>query len=110
MVRAVIARWLCAAFIAAGLSSPSYACTSRDYAAAYFQTEHGMTLHAWGLDVNGAMQELFLAPSGHWAVITTEPNGCATVDTPQRLWGRLWQPPQTNKAAPLRPMNEGDPT
>ena len=93
--------------------TPAYAskvCYNRDHAAAYFKEKHDMELHSWGLDDDGNMMELFLSESGHWAVITTQPNKCSSLISPQKLWGRLWQPPRTNKAVPPRPLNDGDPT
>ena len=105
-MRAVIARWLCAAVIAAGLSSPAHAqdCYQRDHIAAYLQSEHAMTLRGWGIDINGNMLELFIADGGRFAMITTQPNKCSTMIWAEHHAGRLVDPPRHNRAIPPAPM------
>lgn len=84
-------------------------CYDRNILAGYL-TDRGMTLHSWGLTSGGNMQELFLSDSGEWAVIQTTPTGCATIaSTPDGHHGRLWAPPQGNKAIPPpRRMTPGE--
>lgn len=86
-------------------------CYQRDHLAAFLKVEHGLTLHSWGLSESGDMMELFLSDRGHWAVITTQPNRCASVRFPHKERGRLWIPTPANPAfnPPLR-MQEGPPT
>lgn len=84
-------------------------CYDRDVLAGYLASR-GMPLHSWGLTSGGDQHELFLAPSGEWAVVQTTPTGCATlVSTPDRHLGRLWNPPQQNRAVPRpRRMSPGE--
>lgn len=105
----MIARALCGAIIAAALSSPAYAdCLPKRMLEAFLKQDHGMNLHSWGLSASGDMLELWLAPSGLFAVVTTTPAKCSTVEIPADLRGRLWTPPSPNKAIPEdRTMNNG---
>jgi hypothetical protein len=94
------------------LASPASAeCWVRDHVAAFLKVEHGLALRSWGLSDGGDMMELFTNEAGHWAVVTTKPNQCASVSMPHKERGRLWMPPKPNKAIPnqLR-MEDGDPT
>jgi hypothetical protein len=101
MIRLAAVLTLCAA--------PAFAqpCHERDHIAAFLETRHGLALHSWGLSDAGDMMELFLGERGHWAVITTKPNRCATVDMPHKERGRLWAPPKPNSVMPDAPMNYG---
>ena len=94
-----------------GLATAAQAsqCYERPMLMAFLDAEHGLKLHSWGLDDQGNMLELMLAPSGHFALVTTRPNKCASVELPHQLHGRLWTPPSPNKAVPedLR-MNNGE--
>jgi hypothetical protein len=75
---------------------------------AFLKQEHDMRLHSWGLSVSGNMVELWLAPNGLFAVVTTTPAKCSTVEIPADLRGRLWTPPSPNKAIPeAGRMNSG---
>jgi hypothetical protein len=96
------ARWLYFGAIAAGLSSPAHAspCYEKPMLEAFLKQEHGLRLHSWGLNKSGEMLELWLAPSGLFAVVTTTPAKCSTVELPHDLRGRLWVPPSPNKAIP----------
>jgi hypothetical protein len=92
------------------MASPALACANRDHLAAFLKVEHGLSLYSWGLTDAGDMVELFLNDRGHWAVVTTKPNACASVDMPHKERGRLWLPPTRNNAIPdARRMSEGDP-
>ena len=105
-----IAHSLYAAIIAAGLSTPAHAapCHDKPMLEAFLKHEHAMRLHSWGLDDKGAMMELWLAPSGLFAVVTTTPAKCSTVAIPADLHGRLWTPPSPNRAIPPdAQMNNG---
>jgi hypothetical protein len=106
----MIARWLCGAVIAAGLSSAAHAspCHDKRMLEAFLKQEHGLSLHSWGLNNAGAMVELWLAPNGLFAVVTTTPAKCSTVEIPADLHGRLWTPPSPNRAIPpADQMNNG---
>lgn len=76
---------------------------------AFLKYEYGLRLHSWGINKSGNMIELWLADNGLFAVVTTTPSKCSTVDLPDDLYGRLWVPPTQNKAIPedFR-MNRGD--
>lgn len=108
----MIARALYGAIIAAALSSPAYAeCLPKRMLEAFLKENHGLKLHSWGLNTKGAMVELWLAPDGLFAVVTTTPAKCTTVEIPADLRGRLWTPPSPNKAIPEdRTMNNGQGT
>jgi hypothetical protein len=106
----MIARGLCGAIIALGLSSQAEAspCVDKPMLEAFLKQEHGLRLHSWGLNGDGAMMELWLAPSGLFAIVTTTPAKCSTVKIPADLHGRLWTPPSPNKAIPPEDrMNKG---
>lgn len=67
---------------------------------AFLKQEHGLHLHSWGLSDKGNMLELWLGDKGHWAVVTTTPSQCSSVELPHSLKGRLWTQPRANKAIP----------
>ena len=75
-------------------------CHDKPMLEAFLKQEHGMSLHSWGLNGHGDMLELWLAPNGLFAVVTTTPAKCSTVEIPADLHGRLWTPPSPNKAIP----------
>lgn len=86
----------------------SMGCYDKKMLEAFLKQEHGLRLHSWGLSEDGNMLELWLGPSGHWAVVTTTPAQCSTVELPHELRGRLWVPPSQNYAVPEdRFMNKG---
>lgn len=86
----------------------SMGCYDKKMLEAFLKQEHGLRLHSWGLSEDGNMLELWLGPSGHWAVVTTTPAQCSTVELPHELRGRLWVPPSQNYAVPEdRLMNKG---
>ena len=97
---------VCASLATAAQASQCY---ERPMLMAFLDAEHGLKLHSWGLDDQGNMLELLLSPNGHFALVTTRPNKCASVELPHQLHGRLWTPPSPNKAVPegLR-MNNGE--
>lgn len=98
-----------AVLIACLPAAASAACYPRDHLTAFLLVEHGLTLNSWGLDDAGNMVELFLGDGGHWAVITTTPAKCSDIAMPHKLRGRLWEPPQQNKAVPpARSLTEGE--
>ena len=83
------------------LAFPAWSsCYQRDHLAGYLEARHGLALHSWGLSDAGDMMELFLSDGGHWAVVTTKPNRCASVAFPHKERGRLWMPPKQNWALP----------
>ena len=83
-------------------------CLDKEMLEAFLRHEHGLQLHSWGLSDVGNMLELWLGASGHWAVVTTTPWRCSTVELPHNLRGRLWTPPSQNYAVPEdRMMNRG---
>ena len=92
-----------------GASSAAAAtCYDKPMLEAFLKYEHGLKLHAWGLSKSGDMMELWLAPNGLFAVVTTNPAQCSTVEIPADLHGRLWAPPSPNKAIkPDARMNNG---
>lgn len=54
---------------------------------------NGYALTAWGLNEQGAMEELWLLPWGEWIVVLTTPDHCATViSRPSEFMGRLSTP------------------
>ena len=98
------------AIILALIAAPatSMSCYDKKLLEAFLKHEHGLRLHSWGLSDSGNMLELWLGPSGHWAVVTTTPSQCSTVELPHELRGRLWVPPSQNYAVPEdRFMNKG---
>lgn len=103
---AMTARKLFPAIIAAALLAvgikPSFATQCKDKALleSFLRHEHGLKLHSWGINGDGNMVELWLAPSGLFAVVTTTPSACSTVEIPADLKGRLWAAPSPNKAIP----------
>jgi hypothetical protein len=105
-----IAHGLCTAIIAAGLSSPAQAASCYDKGILEgFLRDQGLRLHSWGLSAEDALMDLWLAPNGLFAVVTTTPEKCTTIQIPADMYGRLWTPPSPNKAVPegLR-MNNGE--
>lgn len=104
MIRLTLAAML------AVFSNPVFAaqCYEKPMVEAYLKQEHGLRLHSWGLDDAGNMLELWLGAGGHWAIVKTLPDKCASVELPHQLRGRLWTPPSPNKAIPEdRRMNSG---
>jgi hypothetical protein len=98
------------AFILALIVAPAKADTCHDKAMleAFLKHELGLRLYGWGLNKDEAMIELWIAPSGMFAVVTTTPEKCSTVGLPHDLHGRLWTPTPPNKAIPEdRTMNKG---
>ncbi len=94
---------MCAALaVCISLATAAHAsqCYNKPHLEAFLKQEHGLTLHSWGINGAGNMIELWLAPSGLFAVITTTPRKCSTVEIPADLHGRLWIPPSPNKAIP----------
>lgn len=85
-------------------------CYDRAVLMAYLSQEHGLALYSWGLTDAGNMQELFLSPTGHWAVVETTPAHCsAVVSFPHKERGRLSDPPHND--ADIRPrMTPGAPS
>lgn len=67
---------------------------------AFLKQEHSMRLHSWGINGAGSMIELWLAADGLFAVVTTTPRKCSTVEIPADLHGRLWAAPSPNRAIP----------
>lgn len=89
-------------------AAPASQCLPKQMLEAFLKQNHDMRLHSWGLNSTGAMIELWLAPSGLFALVTTTPNKCTTVEIPTDLRGRLWTPPSPNKAIPEdQRMNNG---
>jgi hypothetical protein len=93
-------RWL--ACILVFLVAPVRADTCRDKVLleSFLKYEYDMRLHSWGLNKNGSMLELWLADNGLFAIVTTTPFKCSTVELPDDLYGRLWVPPSQNNAIP----------
>jgi hypothetical protein len=90
------------------IPAKSEQCHDKEMLEAFLKHEHGLQLHSWGLSDSGNMLELWLGSSGHWAVVTTTPWQCSTVQLPHDLKGRLWVPPSHNYAVPEdRMMNKG---
>lgn len=86
------------------------ACYDRAILAAFLREAHGLRLHSWGLTDAGDMQELFIGPTGHWAVVQTKPNACSeVVSLPHKEKGRLTGRPLLNKAQPPRGLYPGEP-
>jgi hypothetical protein len=110
----MIARKLCATFIAAvciNLKTAAHAapCYDKAHLEAFLKQEHELKLHSWGVNGAGNMVELWLAPNGLFALVTTTPAKCSTVEIPADLHGRLWTPPSPNRAIPEADrMNKGD--
>jgi hypothetical protein len=102
----MIARTLYSAVIAFAISAvcikPAFAtqCHYKPMLEAFLKQEHAMRLHSWGINGAGDMLELWLAPNGLFAVVTTTPRKCSTVELPSDLKGRLWVAPSPNKAIP----------
>jgi hypothetical protein len=89
-------------------ASTAAPCHDKAMLEAFLKHDHGLRLHSRGLSDAGNMLELWTGPVGHWAVVTTTPVGCASVDMPHKLRGRLWTPPSPNHAIPPDArMNEG---
>ncbi len=100
------------AFILSLISTPIVAapCHEKKMLESYLKVEHGLRLHSWGLNDKGNMLELWLNENGHWAVVTTSPSQCSSVEFPHNLRGRLWKPPSPNKAIPeAERLTPGDP-
>lgn len=98
------------AVILALIAAPaaSAGCYDKKMLEAFLKHEHGLGLHSWGLSDTGNMLELWLGDKGHWAVVTTTPSQCSTVELPHELRGRLWVPPSQNYAVPEdRMMSKG---
>jgi hypothetical protein len=110
----MIARKLCATLIAAvciNLKTAAHAapCYEKAHLEAFLKREHGLKLHSWGVNGAGNMVELWLASNGLFALVTTTPDKCTTVEIPADLRGRLWTPSSPNKAIPEADrMNKGD--
>lgn len=75
-------------------------CHNKDMLESYLKERHELHLHSWGLNDTGNMLELWLNEQGHWAVVTTTPGRCTSVEFPHKLHGRLWAKPQQNKSIP----------
>lgn len=102
MIRLAAILSLCATSL---LANP---CLHKSHLEAFLKQEHDMRLHSWGLNREGHMLELWLAPDGLFAVVTTTPAKCSTVELPHDLKGRLWIPPSPNWAIPeANRMNQG---
>lgn len=101
------------ATLAAALSlcatvSSASPCLHKPYLEAFLKQEHDMRLHSWGINGAGHMVELWLAPDGLFALVTTTAGKCSTVEIPADLRGRLWTPPSPNRAIPEADrMNNG---
>jgi hypothetical protein len=98
------------AAVCISLASAAHAapCHEKPMLEAFLKQEHDMRLHSWGLNSAGNMIELWLAPGGLFALVTTTPAKCSTVEIPADLYGRLWTPPVPNKAIPEEQrMNNG---
>jgi hypothetical protein len=84
-------------------------CHEKDMLESFLKDRHELRLHSWGLSDEGNMMELWLGDEGHWAVVTTTPDKCSTVELPHNLKGRLWIAPSPNKAIPPADrMNKGE--
>jgi hypothetical protein len=93
----------------AALILASSVCYEKDMLESYLKDRHELRLHSWGLNDTGNMLELWLNAQGHWAVVTTTPDRCSTVEFPHKLRGRLWAAPSPNKAIPQEYLlNPGD--
>jgi hypothetical protein len=85
-------------------------CFDRQHLEAFLKSEYKMALMSWGMTQDGNMMELWWAEDGHFATVTTTPRGCVSVSMPEHLHERLRRPPQRNKAAPIQPLDRGEPT
>ena len=103
---------MCAALtVCINLATTAHAapCYNKPHLEAFLKQEHGLTLHSWGVNSAGNMIELWLSPNGLFALVTTTPAKCSTVEIPADLHGRLWTPPSPNRAIPEADrMNKGD--
>jgi hypothetical protein len=98
-----------ASYLALMILASSSPCYHKPHLEAFLKQEHDMSLHSWGVNGAGNMIELWLAPDGLFALVTTTPAKCSTVEIPADLRGRLWTPPSPNKAIPeAGQMNRGD--
>jgi hypothetical protein len=97
---------------AALLATPAAAnpCFDRQHLEAFLKSEYDMALMSWGMTQDGNMIELWWAEDGHFATVTTTPRGCVSVSMPEHLHERLRRPPQRNRAAPILPLDRGEPT
>ena len=91
---------LAAVFIGLASATNASQCHDKSMLEAFLKQEHGMSLHSWVLNGKGDMLELWLAPNGLFALVTTTPAKCSAVEIPADLHGRLWTPPSPNKAIP----------
>jgi hypothetical protein len=83
-------------------------CYDPKHLEAFLKSEYQMSLMSWGMTKDGNMIELWWAEDGHFAAVTTTPQGCVSVAMPQHLHERLRQPPQRNRAAPIKPLDRGE--
>lgn len=107
MIRAAV---LCKALVLLPAIASATPCFERTHLEAFLKFEYEMSLMSWGITKDGDMMELWWSEDGHFAAVTTTPQGCVSVAMPQHLHERLRQPPQRNRAAPVKPLDRGEPT